>query len=92
MRIECKVNDPPVLGRSFEEIWHGPDQGLICCWLRGLEKAKEAPELAAKAKRGELPVLAWKGGVEKKLKSGVKVGSINYLATWQGLHKGNVQT
>ena len=41
--------------------------------------------MAAKAKRGELPVLAWKGGVEKKLKSGVKVGSVNYIATWQGL-------
>lgn len=90
LRIECKVNDPPVLGDSFEEVWHGPDQGLICCWLRGLEKAKEDPELAAKARRGELPVLAWKGGVEKKLKSGAKVGSINYVATWQGLRGENL--
>jgi hypothetical protein len=79
-----------VLGDSFEEIWHGPDQGLICCWLRGLEKAKEDPALAEKARMGELPVLAWKGGVEKKLKSGVKVGSINYVATWQGLRGENL--
>jgi len=78
------------LGHSFEDRWHGPDQGLICCWLRGLEKAKEDPELAAKAKRGELPVLAWKGGVEKKLKSGVKIGSVNYFATWQGLRGDNL--
>lgn len=85
LRVECKISDPPVLAVSFEERWHGPDQGLVCCWLRGLEKAKKDPELAEKAKRGELPVLAWKGGVEKRLKSGVKVGSINYVATWYGL-------
>ncbi len=90
LRIECKVIDPPVLGDSFEKVWDGPDQGLICCWLRGLEKANEDPELAAKARRGELPVLAWKGGVEKKLKSGAKVGSINYVATWQGLRGENL--
>ena len=90
MRIECDVSDPPALGASFEELWCGPDQGLICCWLRGLEKAKENPELALKAKNGELPVLSWKGGVEKKLQSGVKVGSINYVATWQGLRGDNL--
>lgn len=85
MIIECNINNLPVLGDNYEERWHGPDQGLICCWLRGIEKAHEDPELAAKALSGELPVLAWKGGVEKKIKSGAKVGSIKYVATWQGL-------
>lgn len=85
MKIECKISNPPILGDSFEERWNGPDQGLICSWLRGIEKAKESPDLAEKAKAGELPVLAWKGGVEKALKSGAKVGSVHYLATWQGL-------
>lgn len=85
MKIECKISEPPTQGESFSERWKGPDQGLICCWLRGIAKAKEAPELAAKAKMGELPVLGWKGGVEKAIKGNFKVGSINYLATWQGL-------
>lgn len=31
-----------------------------------------------------MPVLAWKGGVDKKIK-GKKYGSLFYLATWQGL-------
>lgn len=85
MKIECKISEPPTQGESFVERWNGPDRGLICCWLRGIAKAKEAPELAAKAKRGELPALAWKGGVDKEIKGKSKVGSINYLATWQGL-------
>ncbi len=85
MKIQCLVSNPPVLGESYAQRWEGPDQGWICCWLRGIEKAKEDPELAAKAIRGELPVLAWKGGVEKKIKTGGKIGSFNYIATWQGL-------
>lgn len=58
---------------------------MVACWLRGIEKAKEDPSLAAKAIAGELPTLAWKGGVEKKIKSRNKIGSMYYLATWQGL-------
>ncbi len=85
MIIEYYISSPPVVGDSYEERWHGPDQGLICCWLRGIEKAQEDPELAAKALGDELPVLAWKGGVENKIKSRTKVGSFKYLATWQGL-------
>ena len=47
--------------------------------------AEKEPELAEKAKRGELPVLAWKGGVERQLKKPEKYGTFKYLATWQGL-------
>lgn len=43
------------------------------------------PELAEKAKKGELPVLEWKGGVDKKLQKAHKYGTLHYLAQWQGL-------
>ena len=42
-------------------------------------------ELAERAKNGELPSLDWKGGVEAKMKTLIKYGSLNYLASWQGL-------
>lgn len=47
----------------------------------------EQPELAIKAKNGELPILVWKGGVAKKLRNEKeqKLGTWKYLATWQGL-------
>ena len=63
----------------------GPDKGLIWCWERGRQKRVEEPELAAQADKGELVVLAWKGGVNKKLKMEKKSGTLQYLATWQGL-------
>ncbi|WP_201740770.1 hypothetical protein [Rhodoferax sp. TS-BS-61-7] len=62
----------------------GKDKGLIASWLRGIEKAKEEPALAAKARAGELPPLPWKGGVERAIK-GSKIGALHYLAAWQGL-------
>lgn len=71
-------------GLTWAELWKGSDNGLIACWERGREKSLEAPELSQLCKNGELPVLAWKGGVDKKIK-GKKYGSLFYLATWQGL-------
>jgi hypothetical protein len=47
--------------------------------------ALENPQLASKAKAGELPVLTWKGGLEKTLLRKDKVGALQYLAAWQGL-------
>ena len=35
--------------------------------------------------KGELPPLGWKGGVERKLKAREKIGTLMYLAQWQGL-------
>ncbi len=75
---------------SFDERWRGPDKGLITCWEVGRKKSLEAPELAERAKNGELPVLGWKGGVEKKIKKREKYGSLNYLAQWQGLRGENL--
>jgi hypothetical protein len=47
--------------------------------------AKKEPELAERARNGELPVIGWKGGVDKKTKNKLKYGTFNYLALWQGL-------
>jgi hypothetical protein len=69
---------------AWEDRWEGEDKGLICSWLRGIQKAKEEPELATRCSRGELPSLAWIGG-GKAIKAGKRVGSLNYLAMWQGL-------
>ena len=78
------IDEPIREGLSWDERWRCPDNGLINCWEVGRELARRQPELAEKAKRGELPVSAWKGGVEKKLK-GKKFGTLKYLAEWQGL-------
>lgn len=85
MRITALIASPPKLGTTWPERWEGPDKGLIQCWLRGIEKALESPELGSRAMAGELPTLAWKGGADKPIKDRQKVGSHNYLATWQGL-------
>ena len=72
-------------GLSWDEMWRGPDKGLIKCWEVGRKTSKEDPILAERAKNGELPVLGWKGGVDKKIKKKEKYGTLNYLAMWQGL-------
>ena len=84
-RLRRSVNQPIREGLSWNERWMGPDNGLIWCWERGRQKRVEEPELAAQADKGELVVLAWKGGVDKKLKMDRKPGTLQYLATWQGL-------
>jgi hypothetical protein len=79
---------------SWREMWEGPDDGLIGCWERGRKTRVADPELAHRAKQGELVTLAWKGGTEnidepidgdKKPKSQRRYGSLYYLATWQGI-------
>ena len=84
-RLHRSVHEPIREGLSWNERWMGPDKGLIWCWERGRQKRVEEPELAAQADKGELVVLAWKGGVDKKLKMERKPGTLQYLATWQGL-------
>lgn len=82
--IYRSIEEPNRRGLIWEELWKGSDNGLIACWERGRVKAADNPDLAESCKKGELPVLAWKGGVDKKIK-GKKYGSLFYLATWQGL-------
>jgi hypothetical protein len=71
INIYRSIEEPNRKGLTWEELWKGSDNGLIT-------------DLAESCKSGELPVLAWKGGVDKKIKS-KKYGSLFYLATWQGL-------
>lgn len=85
MEIRHSIKDPPTPSENWRERWEGHDQGLICSWLRGIEKAQQEPALAVKAKAGELPVLAWRGGVDMPIKRKDKLGTLLYLATWQGL-------
>lgn len=84
MLVTRTVLDPGRQGLRWEERWGTEADGLYCSWLRGREKAIAEPALAAAASRGELPPLAWKGGLKDAIK-GQKFGSLYYLATWQGL-------
>ena len=84
-RIYRSCQQPNREDPSFEERWRGPDKGLITCWEVGRAKAIDEPELAERAKNGELPVLGWTGGVDRALEKKEKYGSLNYLAQWQGL-------
>ena len=83
--LHRSIHHPIREGLSWNEMWEGPDKGLIWCWERGRQKRVEDPELAVRAARGELVLLAWKGGLEEKIKSNKKMGTFKYLATWQGL-------
>ena len=84
-RISRSSKTPKREGLSWEERWKGRDKGLITCWEVGKNWAQAKPELALRARDGELPVLGWKGGVEKKTQKKKKFGSLLYLAMWQGL-------
>ncbi len=84
-RLQRSIKEPIRIGLSWHEKWTGPDDGLIFCWERGRQERDERPEHAARAQRGELVPLDWKGGVHKKLKSKYARGTLKYLATWQGI-------
>jgi hypothetical protein len=83
--IYRSYGQPKREGLSWQELWQSDDKGLILCWEIGREMRQRDMELARRAENGELPVLVWKGGVEKKTKIGEKYGTFNYLAQWQGL-------
>jgi len=83
-RIYRSYKEPIREGLSWEELWRGEDEGLITCWEVGRKIRERDPDLAKRVENGELPILGWKGGVEKKIKK-KKYGTLNYLAAWQGL-------
>jgi hypothetical protein len=89
-RIFRSYKKPKREGLSWIDHWKGEDRGLIICWEVGRELRVKEPELASRTERGELPVLGWKGGVEKKTKKGDKYGTLFYLAQWQGLRGDNL--
>jgi len=70
---------------SWEETWKQEDKGLIKNYEVGKTLALKQPELAEKAKRGELPALGYMGGTDIHLVNPKKLGSLNYLAQWQAL-------
>jgi len=82
--IFCHHEDQIRKKLTWDKRWKGHDKGLITCWEVGRELAQKKPELAERARNNELPILGWKGGVNKKV-STKKYGSLNYLAQWQGL-------
>lgn len=82
--LRRSISEPIRENLSWEELWKREDNGLIYCWERGRKLQEEQPELATRARKGELVMLWWRGGVEEKIQ-GEKVGTFAYLATWQGL-------
>jgi len=84
-RIFRSYQEPKREGLSWDERWKGHDNGLITCWENGRELGTQRPDLAERAKKGELPVSNWKGGIAKKIKKKEKYGTLYYLAEWQGL-------
>lgn len=83
-KISRSIAEPVRKGLSWEQCWKAEDQGSIRSWETGRELRISKPELAARAERGELPALDWKGGLDKPIK-GEKWGSYLYLAQLQGL-------
>ena len=67
---------------SVSERWDGPDKGMIYCWEQGRREAQAKPDLAARARDGELTTV---GSVSDDSLGVWKRGTLQYLAWWQGL-------
>lgn len=85
MLIEHPIGNPPPFEHDFDRRLKGSDQGLTNAWIAGIRHAKEHPDVAARAKAGELPVLPYRGGVDRAIKTRHKIGALQYVAMWQGL-------
>ncbi len=84
-RVFRSISESIRVEPSYDERWNGDDIGLITCWEVGRKKRETEHDLVKKVESNELPVLGWKGGVDKTLQKKEKFGSLNYLAQWQGL-------
>ncbi len=90
-RIRRSIKEPYRTGLNYAAIWQGPDKALICCWEVGRQLREKDREIAARAGKGELVSLPWKGGTGnfEELPAGkkppVRYGTLRYLAMWQGL-------
>jgi hypothetical protein len=58
--IHRSIQEPEREGLTWEEVWRGHDKGLVKCWEVGRSLRKTEPELAARARDGELPILLMK--------------------------------
>lgn len=85
-----EITTPIRQGLTMAEKWKSIDNGLIFCWEMGRSNAIKNPDLAIRAKLGELIPLGWKGGVDKAILKGSKVGSYKYYAEWLGLRSENL--
>lgn len=85
MHVYRRASEPIRTGLTTEERWLGSDHGVVAAWERGREIAGKSPEIADRVKAGQLPILPWKGGVERALKGKEKFGTLRYLAMWRGL-------
>lgn len=72
---------------TWDQVWLGPDKGIIKNYEVARKLIKENPELSERAKNGELPSLGYKGGTDVQLKTKSKYGALNYLAQWQALRE-----
>lgn len=85
---QASASNPPPVEQDYDIRMNGPDGGIVNAWLAGLSMRSRLPKLATAAEAGELPVLPYRGGVERALKTKSRVGSLLYVAMWQGL-RGN---
>lgn len=85
MRLSHRFEDFDVrdMDAPFDQRVNGPDSGVINAWRAGV--AMRGAPVQALAEAGELPVLPFRGGVERPLKIKQKIGALHYLAMWQGL-------
>ena len=91
--LHRSIDYPIRKGLTYDELWDGPDRGLIWCWEGGRQIRDKEPELTARASEGEVMMLAWKRGTEIKGKTPTRnwiAGTLQYLATWQGLRGENL--
>lgn len=84
-KIYRSILEPIRSDLTYDERWNADDKGLITCWEVGRSKRDRNSELVRRVENDELPILEWKGGVDKALKNNEKYGSYNYLAQWQGI-------
>ena len=89
-RIFRNFSEPDRENLTWEETWKREDKGLIKNYEVGRALGIKNPELVEKAKKGELPVLGYRGGVEKALIKKEKIGALNYIAKWQALRGENL--
>lgn len=89
-RVFRSISENIRVNPSYDERWNGDDKGLVTCWEVGRKKRESEHDLVEKVENDELPVLGWKGGVDKTLQKKEKFGSLNYLAQWQGLRGENL--
>jgi len=85
MVIHRSIEEPIRFAPTWTERWQESDAGLIISWERGRQMAEEDPVLGDLARKGQLVVLPWKGGVEKVTKAKKRYGCFKYVAMWQGL-------